>query len=267
MTGPTERHYGLLDLPAPILDLVDQGLQWLGLPALTRVLLYGIASGWLSMALYRRWSRQSELTDLGSAARALRRELANYDGPFDGLVERIGALLRLNSRHLRLSFIPALLAGLPLLLILPWLSNQFSLTWPTTGSAVQICADGLIANQPLPRWSDDEARWDASTQCWALPWPDAAAPVGLTWENQTLHSLPGAHPATIVHPRQPLFNALIANPAGYLSDAAPLNALQIDMPQLDLHAWGPSWLRGWLFCYFGSMFATALFFRWRWKLA
>lgn len=259
--------FGLLDLPAPLLQLLDQGLAGLGLPALVRVLLYGIGSGWLSMALYRRFSRQSELTELGAAARALRRELAGYDGPFDGLIERTGKLLRLSSRHLRLSFVPALLAGLPLLLVLPWLSNQFSLSWPATGSPVQIRAEGLSAAAQGPVWSDPQTRWDPTTQTWTVPWPDPARPVELAWQGQILHRLPGGHPVAIVHRRQPIFNALIANPAGYLPDDAPLAALQLDLPQRDLHPYGPSWLRGWLFCYLMTMFVSAVFLKWRWKLA
>jgi hypothetical protein len=261
------KNLGLLDLPAPLLELLDQGLSGLGLPALLRVLLYGIMSGWLSMVLYRRWSNQEELAELSAATRTLRRELSGYDGPFDGLLERALKLLKLNSRHLRLSFVPALLAGLPLLLVLPWLSNQFSLSWPDTGSTVQIRAEGLPANAVIPRWTDPTAQWEPATQTWTLTWPASSASVALRWKQESLYELPGEHPATTVHRRLPLFNTLIGNPAGYLPDDAPLAALHLEMPQRELHVFGPGWMRGWLFCYLVTVFATALLLRWRWKLA
>ncbi|AKS41523.1 hypothetical protein [Wenzhouxiangella marina] len=258
---------GLLDLPSPLLALFDQGLAGLGLPALLRVVLYGIASGWLSMVLYRHWSRQRELAELSEATRAVRRELAAYDGPFDGLLERALKLLKLNSRHLRLSFVPALLAGLPLLLILPWLSNQFSLSVPEAGSTVTIQATGLSATADLPQWTDPTAQWTPETQTWTIPWPADAASVALRWNGETLYQLPGEQPAAIVHRRRPVFNLLIGNPAGYLPDNAPLDALHLDMPTRELHGFGPGWLRGWLFCYLLIMFISALFLRWRWKLS
>lgn len=257
---------GLLDLPAPLLSWLDAGLAWVGLPALLRVLLYALASAWLCMWLYRRFSRQSELTELASASRELRRELANYDGPFDGLMQRVRKLLGLSSRHLRLSFLPAMLGGLPLLLVLPWMSNQFGLELPEPGDTVAITPTGL--EQPVESftWSDPSARWDEATESWQVSWPTATQRLELQHDQLSLLSLPTVAPAGIVHRHVPVFNWLIGNPAGYLPDNAPLSALYLKLPEQQLHGLGPGWLRGWLAVYLIAMLVFSLGFKWHWKL-
>lgn len=257
---------GLLDLPAPLLDLLDAALGQLGLSPLVRVLVYAAASGWLSMAIYRRCSRQSELAELGRTAAILRRELAGYDGPFDGLVSRIRCLLRLNMKHLRLSLVPALLAGLPLLGVLPWLSNHFELEPPLPGSSVQLRPVGLTTGYAALKWSAPGARWDEHQQAWHLDWPSAGEAIGLAWNDIALLQIPLTRPATVVHKRLAIWNMLVANPAGYLPPEAPMDQVVFDFRPLELHPFGPSWLRGWLGVYLIAMMLCSLILRWKWKL-
>lgn len=257
----------LLDWPAPLWSAIDNGLQALGLPGGVRVALYGALSGWLCMALYRRWSRQSELETLGAQTAALRRELAGYDGPFDGLMVRVRQLLRLSGRHLRLSFLPAFLAGLPLLWIMPWLSNQFGAQWPLSGARVELRPEALsVAAESLP-WSGADVFWDAAKQAWIVEWPPAGAePIQLRQGERELLRLPMPAPSTLVHVREPLLNGLIGNPAGYLPDDAPLSAIHISLPEQTLLPFGPDWLRAWLTIYLVAVFAVSLWLKWRWKL-
>ncbi len=257
---------GLLDLPAPLLDALDAALGAVALPPGARVALYAAASAWLCMALYRRLSRQDELGGLAARTRALRAELAGYDGPFDGLMQRVRELLRLSGRHLRLSFVPALVAGLPLLLLLPWLSNQFGLRLPTVGEPITLRAVEPSVETGALVWSDAAARWDAEAGAWILAWPSRDAPVRLTHRGAALLELPLPAPAGVVHAFVPGFNHLIGNPAGYLPEGAPLAALEIDLPAQALQPFGPAWLRGWMALYFGVLIAVSLVFKWRWKL-
>lgn len=259
-------NYGLLDLPTPLLTAVDDGLAWLGLPAVVRILVYAAASAWLCMTLYRRLSRQSELAELAASSRELRRELSDYDGPFDGLMQRVRKLLGLSSRHLRLSFLPAMLGGLPLLLLLPWMSNHFGLEAPAAGSAVTITVESMETSGSAPQWSGPQATWNGETQAWQVKWPEPEQSIELSAEGQVLLRLPLESPASIVHRRVPAFNWLLGNPAGYLPDAAPMFALHLDLPARQLHGLGPDWLRGWLAVYLIPMVLFSLAFKWRWKL-
>lgn len=254
---------GVLDWPAPLWSALDSALA-LALPGVLRVLLYALVSAWLCMTIYRRLSRQQELADISAESRRLRAELAGYDGPFDGLMQRVRRLLGLNGRHLRLSFVPALLAGLPLLLLMPWLSNQFGSYFPTAGTPIQIVPEELSVAPTALIWTTNDVRWDEQAQAWTLPWP--STPVSLRHGEQTLLTLPMPAPAALLHPRVPSFNWLIGNPAGYLPETAPMAAVHLDLPEQELLPIGPGWLRGWLAIYLIAMVIASLYLKWRWKL-
>jgi len=257
----------LLDWPAPLWAAIDAGLQALSLPGGIRVALYGALSGWLCMALYRRFSKQSELSALGAQTSALRRELAGYDGPFDGLMVRVRQLLRLSGRHLRLSFVPALLAGLPLLWVMPWLSNQFGAQWPQPGTRVELRPEAMTVAAEDLSWSGGEVSWDSAKSAWFIEWPrEGAQPIQLQQGERTLLQLPMHSPSAVVHIREPLLNRLIGNPAGYLPDDAPFSVIHLDLPEQTLLPFGPGWLRGWLATYLAAVFAVSLWLKWRWKL-
>lgn len=106
---------GLLDLPAPLLDAFDSVLAASGLPALARMIVYAIASAWLGMVLYRRFSDQTALTELRQKVQASQRALALHGGDFTELRGLIHNNFLLSLRQLGLSLRPALLASLPLL--------------------------------------------------------------------------------------------------------------------------------------------------------
>ena len=254
---------GLLDLPAPLWNLLDQMLAAVGLPPALRVLIYAIASAWLCMALYRRLSRQQELGELSAASKILRAELAGYDGPFDGLMSRVQQLMRLSMRHLGLSFGPALACGLPLLFLLPWLSNHFGSAFPAPGTLISVGVDG---HREQLTWSPTDLSWNEDIAAWQVPWPQAGETMVLRTGEQALLTLPTPAPSTTVHQRIPLFNLLIGNPAGYLPVSAAVNAVHLNLPDQQLLPFGPQWLRGWLAVYFGAMVLWSLWLKWRWKL-
>lgn len=257
---------GLLDLPAPLWDAIDGGLEGVGLPALARVSLYAMASGWVSMAIYRRLSRQAELQTLAAESRALRAELAGYDGEFDGLMQRVRRLLRLSARHLGLSFWPALVGGLPLVVLLPWLSNAFSTIQPTPGTRIDVIPEQLEVPIEALSWHPRPIAWDPGLAGWRIAWPEAGDAQRLMLGERLILELPTPAPSPVVHRRLPLLNLVVANPAGYLPDSAPLAALRLGLPPRQLHHSGPDWLRGWPAVYFGVLVLVSLLIRWRWRL-
>lgn len=64
-------------------------------------------------------------------------------------------------------------------------------------------------------------------------------------------------PVPVVHKRA-WWNFLLANPAGYLPEHAPIDRIEIDFPRRELHSLGPAWTRRWEPIFITVLLACAL---------
>lgn len=255
---------GLLDLPAPLFDWVEGWLAASRLPAIVHVFAWGIFAGWISMWIYRRTSHQDRLTAIRRELAAAQRALTNYDGEFRGLMPLIGRQLGLAFRQMGVTVMPALLAGLPMLFLLPWLSNQFESTWPEVRAPIEVCTTPA-AISTTRAWDSATATTSAGPGCWEIAWPASGKKATLHEDNEALLELPSSAPVTVVHHHY-WWNALIGNPAGYLPDSVETQSVQIALPELQLQPLGPAWLRGWEAAFFLSAIIASLILKSQWKL-
>ncbi len=254
---------GLLDVPGYLLGPLDHLLGTAGVPALVRVLLWGGVAGYLGMWIYRRVSPQERLAAVKTELAAAQKAVAVYDGDFGGLLPLIRAQFGLALRQLRLSTAAALLAALPVLLVLPWLSNEHGARAPGEGAPVRLCV--APAGQSGVTWPASASADATDASCRIVPWPGAGSSAILAHGATTLVTLPTPVPSRIVHKRVAL-NVLVGNPAGYLPEDTPVEAVTLEVPSAELVAFGPSWMRGWELPFFLSALVVSLVLRWRWRL-
>lgn len=246
---------GLLDLPAPLFGVVDQFLASF-LPASLRLILWSILAGWLTMVLYRRLSRQETLGALKTEQKRQQERIAGFDGDFSELMPVVRRALSLGFRQLGLSIGPALLATVPVLFLVVWVAERFAYATPEPGEIVKVIAEperGELAWRPASAVTPTEDGW-------ALAWPLAGDAVDLTLDGATLLSLSPEHPAPLIHQRR-WWNVLIANPAGYLPEGIPTEVVRLELPERRFLAFGPEWMRGWMFTFFASFLAASLAFK------
>lgn len=254
---------GLLDLPAPLLDALDGALDRIGAPVLLRVVAYAAASAWMGMALYRRLSDQRRLAEIGAQVALSQQALARHEGDFATLRILILANLCATLHHLALTLRPALIASLPLLFALPWLSNRFDLMQPQAGTSVSVCVQPVV--QGL-HWQASSVTANTASGCWLIPWPDVKTPATLSDSTgQPLLVIPNAAKSDTVE-KFGWFNWIIGNPAGYLPADAAVARVRIALPQRQIIPIGPAWLRGWVFWYFLAALLVSLWLKWRWRL-
>lgn len=254
---------GLLDLPGFLLGPIDQVLAAIHVPALLRVLLWGALAGYAGMWLYRRWSPQQRIAELRGELAEVQRRLSSYDGEFSGLMPLIRRQFALALRQMRLTAGAALLAAVPILLVLPWLSNRYALQAPDAGSAIAVCVVPAAAASRL-EWNPPLATADAQG-CWNVAWPAAGQATVLREQGKDLLAWPLPAPASLVH-KPHWLNWLIGNPAGYLPDTSAIERVDFGFTPVEFIPWGPSWLRGWEAAFFLSALVISLHLRWRWKL-
>ena len=72
--------------------------------------------------------------------------------------------------------------------------------------------------------------------------------------NTEVLKLPTTALSPVVHKHQ-WWNVLIGNPAGYLDDGQPVEAVFLELPRQAYLPFGPHWTRGWEFLFIGLLFS------------
>ena len=254
---------GVFDVASPLFSWVD-GLMSGWLPDTVRLVLWAVVAAIASMALYRVTSNQAKLGAIKAEMGQLRQEIAAFDGPMSEMWGLVGRNLRLALRQVWVTFVPAVIASLPVLFLLVWVSGHFDATMPRPGEQVAIAAltdDGAPAADL--RWQG-EAQADGEGR-WTVAWPAAGQHLELRGaDDQAVLSLPPPAPVGVVHQRR-WWNTLLGNPAGYLPPG-PVDTVEIGLPTREYLPFGPSWLRGWIPLFFAVMIAVSLLLKIFWRL-
>ena len=260
---------GLLDWPGVVLGAINQPLVAV-LPEPVVLAFWALVSSWLTMWVYRRFSNQAEMAALKPQIKAVQKKLSNYDGEFSGLIPLIRENFSLAGRQLALALGPALLAGVPVLFVLVWVSNAFGVKMPAAGADMEVRAVAA-ESADVSSW-----QWHGTPEpvrqtmmpghAWRLSWPGAGTSATLiTARGEDVVEIPPAHPAPVVHKRQ-WWNTLIGNPAGYLEPITPAEAVYLDLPKKQMLPFGPGWMRGWEFLYFVLLIVGSLALKLIWRI-
>jgi len=255
---------GLLDLPAPLFDFIHRASGHL--PPLAEVACWAAVTAWIGMVLYRRWSPQRRLAEQRAEMAALRRELDGYDGPFAGLRDRLVRLIRLSLKDLGSTLGPALLASLPGLVVMVWMSNAFDVRFPAAGELVEVRVIARAGvNTADWRWEPAAAITSSGT-AWMVRWPAPTNAARLVDAAGTpLLTLPPVAPVTILHPRS-RWNSIVGNPAGYLRAEGPIEQVQLDLPEVIVVPGAPHALAGWLAPYLLVLITLSIVLKVRWRV-
>lgn len=261
---------GILDWPGIVFGLINDLLLFV-LPLPLTLVLWAALSGWATMWVYRATSNQDKLAALKPQVKAVQQKLATYDGEFSGLIPLIRENFRLSGRHIGLAIGPALIAGIPVLFVLVWGSNEFGVYFPEPGSRVNVAVSSDSVERSADNWrwiGIDEARHLPSAVDeplrWRLSWPEASARLE-TAGGEAAVALPPESPTPVLHKRH-WWNLLIGNPAGYLSEDSPVDSIRLGLPSHEILPVGPGWVRGWLFTYFVVLIAFSLGFKFYWRV-
>jgi hypothetical protein len=255
---------GVFDVASPLFSWVD-GLMSGWLPDTVRLLFWAVVAGVASMALYGLTSNQARLGSIKAEMAVLRKQIVEFDGPFSEMWRLVGRNLSLALRQVWVTFVPAIIASVPVIFLLVWVSNSFDATMPRPGDQVEVeafASEGTALPAVHWRGAGAPAEGDGA---WRVAWPDAAAHLELlNADDQVLLKLPTAAPVGVVHQRR-WWNVLLGNPAGYLPPGQ-VDAVEIDLPRREYLPFGPDWLRGWIPLFFAVLIAASLLVKVLWRL-
>jgi hypothetical protein len=254
---------GVFDIASPVFAWLD-GLMAGWLPAVARLLVWGIVAGVASMALYGVTSNQAKLAAIKAEIVELRRQIAGFDGAFSEMWSLVGRNLALALRQVWVTFVPAIIASVPVIFLLVWVSTAFDARFPAPGDQLAVAAHPS-AGQALPplHWRGGAAVADGAG--WTVTWPADGASLELVEDDTVLLALPPPAPVGVVHQRR-WWNALFGNPAGYLPSPGPVDSISMQLPTREYLPFGPAWLRGWIPFFFGVVVIVSLLLKFLWRL-
>lgn len=238
---------GIFNLPAPVFEGLDR-LMGVWLSPAARLGVWALLASIVSMALYRGCSRQAGIRAVQEEAHAARRALLGYDGDFAGFSMLARASLAAPLRWLVLVSGPALLASLPVVLVVVWLDGEYGYDFPSAGQTVEIRLDPPMVGG---LWTGKDEAGAAGVRF--IAWPSAGHSERLLDElGDTLLALPHAAPVPIIHKRR-WWNTLVGNPAGYLGDGSAIDSVSLGLPRQDVLGFGPTWARSWEWPFFALL--------------
>ena len=226
------------------------------MPPVLRLILWGVFAGWLSMVVYRLLSDQKKIAAFKAQNKKQQKLIADFDGEFAQLMPVIRHSLALGFKQLSLALGPALLASVPVLFIIIWVPGEFGYTTPAAGNHVFLDAESSSADI---QWSvPDEVRIIEGG--WLVNWPSKEQPLKMKDDQQVLLVLPLEHNIPVIHKKR-WWNSLMANPLGYLPKDGKTDVIHIDLPEAVMIAWGPGWIRNWMFSFFASFLLSSVGFK------
>ena len=229
------------------------------LPAYLRLALWGLLGAWVSMALFKKTSRQEVIRAVKQEVKSRQAQMADFQGELSELLLITGQTLKLASHRLALALGPALLASLPLIFLLVFLSNQYGYELPAAGEnlAAKLIPDSTVFREiqlDLPPGSSQ------SHNELLISLPADGQETAITELGIQLLSLPLNSATPVIHKRT-WWNGLIANPLGYLPNTSQVAALEFDLDRQTILAFGPTWMRGWMFTFFLGLMVFSIFFK------
>jgi hypothetical protein len=243
---------GVFDVAAPLLTWMDASAAQ-AMPSWLRLVVWAMMAATASMLVYRRLSPQERIRRGKIEMRQAQQRLNAFDGEFNDAWPLMRDMLRSALRQVARVGWPAIVASLPLIFLLNWMSTSYGYAFPEAGAPLQI--------RTVP---------ERFTAAWMAPDPSANRfdphIVVSDHENQTVIDVPLAVPIPVIH-KQRWWNVLIGNPAGYLPAGAPVDRIQAQLPRQQHLAFGPGWLRGWEFLFFTSLLLVSVALKIKLKIA
>lgn len=252
VTETLDPQLGLLDLAGPLFATIDALFGFL--PPVLRLFLWAAIAGGASMALYKALSPQPQIAQAKAAAREARRALDAHDGTIAEAWPLIGRAVATAVRPFRLELPPALLASLPVLFLIVWISAAYGYRFPATDRAMaarvtppQFSA-WLMRERPVPA---------TRLAAYRLRILDPAGHAA---------DLPLREPVPTLAKKQ-WWNLFAGNPAGYLAETGPVERVDLPVVAQEFLSIGPSWARGWELPFFGGLILSSLLAKRLWGIA
>jgi len=254
---------GFFDLLSPIFNAFDNIISPFT-NDLVRITWWALISALVTSIVFKKLSNPKKITSLKVDLKAKQKELNDHDGDFSELKGLAVETMKLSIKRMGLTFLPAMLASIPIIFVLTYLSNRYDLDEPNAGDVVPL--NIVWEDQSVPSQLSIQ-RGDMTLQTEnikSLNWPESDQTIRLQEGNKAVVTFP-IKKSTVIHKKQ-WWNSLIGNPAGYLDNESQINRIEFTFKENKIINFGPSWMHGWLFLFFFMTLTFSIVFLFVFKI-
>lgn len=230
-----------------------------------RIALWAFISALVTSLVFKKLSNPDKISALKVTLKAKQKELNDHDGEFSELKGLALETMKLSIKRMGLTFLPAMLASIPIIFVLTHLSNNYGLEHPQVGKNLPISVTWEDKNQISKIIIKTNSNEKIVDNIDSITWPKATETIELLESNNLSIVKFPLEISGIIHKKQ-WWNSLIGNPAGYINDESQVNRIEFRFKPKKIINIGPSWMHGWLFVFFFLTFAFSIVFLFIFKI-
>ena len=246
---------GFFDLLSPVLSWFDNLVSPFT-NEFVRITFWALVSALITSLVFKKLSNPDKISSLKTDLKAKQKELNNHDGEFSEIKDLAIDTMKLSIKRMGLTFMPAMLASIPIIFVLTYLSNNYGLMQPNTGDPIPIQVTWEQSSKESLISIVQDGKTLESGEINSINWPSDSKAIELVEKQNSniLIQFP-SQLSSIIHKKQ-WWNSLIGNPIGYLNDDSNVSHIEFAFKNNKIIEIGPEWMHGWLFVFF---FMTILF--------
>ena len=221
-----------------------------------RITFWALISALITSMVFKKLSNPEKISSLKTDLHAKQKELNNHDGEFSEIKDLAIDTMKLSIKRMGLTFMPAMLASIPVVFVLTYLSNNYEFIQPNVGDSIPIKVSWEEASSESLISIKQDGKTLDSGDITSLKWPSNDKIIQLLEKKNSNQIMEFPAPvSSIIHKKQ-WWNSLIGNPIGYLDDNSSVSSIEFTFINKKIIEFGPDWMHGWLFVFF---FMTILF--------
>lgn len=225
------------------------------------ILFWALVLSVISMLIYKLTSPQKRLRILKEEQKEIQQLMKDDEVMEEQAISLAGKLLKVSFRRVCLTCLPAVLSGIPILLMWGFLSYNFDRETPQAGDVISMnispAVEGVyVNNQFLAPDNKGEI---------AVNWPSEGNLMMGDRQGHEIFDVNRSKPEYFIN-KWKWWNVIIPSPYGYIGKNANVDMIWINLPMKEYLTFGPWWLRSWFVVFVLGMITFSLLIKYTFKI-
>lgn len=223
------------------------------MPLFLRVCIWGIVAGLIAIMLYKVTSNQAKITTLKKDIKTILNQLLKEDNDESEFFSLTMKNLKYSFKLVVFSFIPAFLSTIPVIIIMLCVQTYHSYALPEGNGRILVTTTPEVESIKV-----EPAKIVKTTSKNNIKIVPSKETITITIKDEPVFEGNVFDPPVSIIEKYQWWNILIGNPAGYISNSAPIEAITFHFKRKKLFNSPTNWVNGWELTFFLSVFVSTL---------